>query len=30
VADDDVRNFALQGPTRRLPIIGVPLETVYA
>ena len=30
VSDDDVRNFALQGLTRRLSIIGVPLETVYA
>jgi ribonucleoside-diphosphate reductase beta chain len=30
VTDDDVRNFALQGLTRRLQIIGVPLETVYA
>ena len=30
VSDDDVRNFALQGLTRRLAIIGVPLETVYA
>jgi ribonucleoside-diphosphate reductase beta chain len=30
VTEDDVRNFALQGLTRRLSIIGVPLETVYA
>src|SRR3954452_12857903 len=30
VTDDDVRNFALQGLTRRLSIIGVPLESVYA
>jgi ribonucleoside-diphosphate reductase beta chain len=30
VTDDDVRNFALHGLTRRLQIIGVPLETVYA
>jgi ribonucleoside-diphosphate reductase beta chain len=30
VSDDDVRNFALQGLTRRLAIVGVPLETVYA
>ena len=30
VTDDDVRNFALGGLTRRLSIIGVPLETVYA
>jgi ribonucleoside-diphosphate reductase beta chain len=29
VTDDDVRDFALQGLTRRLSIIGVPLETVY-
>jgi ribonucleoside-diphosphate reductase beta chain len=29
VTDDDVRNFALQGLTRRLSIIGVPLESVY-
>ena len=28
VSDDDVRNFALQGLTRRLSIIGVPLETL--
>jgi ribonucleoside-diphosphate reductase beta chain len=30
VTDDDVRTFALQGLTRRLQIVGVPLETVYA
>jgi ribonucleoside-diphosphate reductase beta chain len=30
VTDDDVRDFALRGLTRRLSIIGVPLETVYA
>lgn len=30
VTDEDVSNFALQGLTRRLSIIGVPLETVYA
>ena len=30
VTEDDVRNYALQGLTRRLSIIGVPLETVYA
>lgn len=30
VTDEDVRNFALQGLTRRLSIIGVPLESVYA
>ena len=30
VSDDDVRAFALNGLTRRLSIIGVPLETVYA
>jgi ribonucleoside-diphosphate reductase beta chain len=30
VSDDDVRNFALHGLTRRLAIIGVPLETLYS
>ncbi len=30
VSEDDVRGFALEGLTRRLEIIGVPLETVYA
>ena len=30
VSEDDVRAFALGGLTRRLSIIGVPLETVYA
>jgi ribonucleoside-diphosphate reductase beta chain len=30
VTDDDVRDFALNGLTRRLSIIGVPLATVYA
>lgn len=30
VTDDDVRSFALQGLTRRLSIIGVPLESVLA
>jgi ribonucleoside-diphosphate reductase beta chain len=30
ITDDDVRDFALQGLTRRLSIIGVPLESVYA
>jgi ribonucleoside-diphosphate reductase beta chain len=30
VSEEDVRNFALGGLTRRLSIIGVPLETVYA
>jgi ribonucleoside-diphosphate reductase beta chain len=30
VTDDDVRDFALRGLTRRLSIIGVPLESVYA
>jgi ribonucleoside-diphosphate reductase beta chain len=30
VSDDDVREFALGGLTRRLSIVGVPLETVYA
>ena len=29
VTEEDVRNFALQGLTRRLSIIGVPIETVY-
>ena len=30
VSDDDVRGFALAGLTRRMKIIGVPLETIYA
>jgi ribonucleoside-diphosphate reductase beta chain len=30
VSEDDVRDFALGGLTRRLSIIGVPLDTVYA
>jgi ribonucleoside-diphosphate reductase beta chain len=30
VTEDDLRQFALDGLTRRLEIIGVPLETVYA
>jgi ribonucleoside-diphosphate reductase beta chain len=30
ISDEDVRAFALNGLTRRLAIIGVPLETVYA
>jgi ribonucleoside-diphosphate reductase beta chain len=30
VTEDEVRDFALKGLTRRLAIIGVPLETVYA
>jgi ribonucleoside-diphosphate reductase beta chain len=30
VSEDDLRQFALGGLTRRLAIIGVPLETVYA
>jgi ribonucleoside-diphosphate reductase beta chain len=30
VSDDDVRGYALQGLTRRLSIIGVPIETVVA
>jgi ribonucleoside-diphosphate reductase beta chain len=30
VSEDDLRAFALSGLTRRLSIIGVPLETVYA
>ena len=29
-SEDDLRNFALGGLTRRLQIIGVPLETVFA
>jgi hypothetical protein len=28
VSDEDVRDFALQGLTRRLQMIGVPLETL--
>jgi ribonucleoside-diphosphate reductase beta chain len=30
VTQDDIREFALNGLTRRLKIVGVPLETVYA
>jgi ribonucleoside-diphosphate reductase beta chain len=30
VSEDDIREFALSGLTRRLKIVGVPLETVYA
>ena len=30
VTEDDLRGFALSGLTRRLQIIGVPLETVFA
>jgi ribonucleoside-diphosphate reductase beta chain len=30
VSDEDVRNFALHGLTRRLSIVGVPLETLLA
>jgi ribonucleoside-diphosphate reductase beta chain len=30
IDEDDLRTFALQGLTRRLGIIGVPIETVYA
>jgi ribonucleoside-diphosphate reductase beta chain len=30
VTQDDIRGFALSGLTRRLQIIGVPLETVFA
>ena len=30
VSEDDLRQFALNGLTRRLSIIGVPLETVFA
>jgi ribonucleoside-diphosphate reductase beta chain len=30
VSEDDLRQFALNGLTRRLSIIGVPLETVYS
>jgi hypothetical protein len=29
VSGEDIRNFALGGLTRRLEIIGVPLETVF-
>jgi ribonucleoside-diphosphate reductase beta chain len=30
VTQDDIREFALNGLTRRLKVVGVPLETVYA
>jgi len=30
VSEDDLRQFALDGLTRRLQIVGVPLETVFA
>ena len=30
VTEDDLRGFALDGLTRRLQIVGVPLETVLA
>jgi hypothetical protein len=30
VSEDDLRAFALSGLTRRLSIVGVPLETVFA
>jgi ribonucleoside-diphosphate reductase beta chain len=30
VTEDEIREFALSGLTRRLKIVGVPLETVYA
>jgi ribonucleoside-diphosphate reductase beta chain len=30
VTEDDLRGFALDGMTRRLQIIGVPIETLYA
>jgi hypothetical protein len=30
VSEEELRTFALDGLTRRLHIIGVPLETVYA
>jgi ribonucleoside-diphosphate reductase beta chain len=30
VTEDDLRGFALDGLTRRLQIIGVPIETVFA
>ena len=30
VSEDDLRSFALGGLTRRLSIIGVPIETVFA
>jgi hypothetical protein len=30
VSEDDVRQFALAGLTRRLAIIGVPIESIYS
>jgi hypothetical protein len=30
VTEDELRTFALDGMTRRLAIIGVPIETLYA
>lgn len=30
VTEDDLRAFALEGITRRLGIIGVPIETLFA
>jgi hypothetical protein len=30
IGEDDLRAFALGGLTRRLAIIGVPIESVYA
>jgi hypothetical protein len=30
VSDEDIREFALGGLTRRLKLIGVPLETVFS
>ena len=30
MSEDDLRAFALDGLTRRLKIIGVPLESVFA
>jgi ribonucleoside-diphosphate reductase beta chain len=30
VSEDDLRQYALDGMTRRLAIVGVPIETVYA
>jgi len=30
MTEDDLRGFALDGLTRRLQIIGVPIETIYA
>jgi hypothetical protein len=30
ISEDDLRDFALQGLTRRLQILDVPLQTVFA